>query len=368
MKVGILTFFNAHNYGAVLQAYALKNYISNLGYDCTIINYRNKYIDRAYPPRLKPRIRKKNYLNPKFFHSNIKELRIWLYSRKSWKVQYQKFENFINRYLLDGKTENWKEQINECDLLLFGSDQIWEKNITGPNDKVFIGDFETNAKKVSYAASCYSEQSAIDEHLLRSLRKFHYISVRENKLAEILKKGLNNDCEIEVVMDPVFLPDESIYHRLSQITPDTPIPYVLFYMVSENKELSKMSEYLRKECGKRVIEVHYYKSNSLMLDWQRADVGPEEFLSLIRNADYVFTNSFHGTAFSLILHKQFVVVNNNIRILNLLKAVDLEKRAVLNLEALKNTPLQDINYHDEDKKLKELIEKSRIFLKKALLE
>ena len=119
MKVGILTFFNAHNYGAVLQAYALKSYVSSLGHSCIIISYRNKYIDRAYPCRLKPRIRKKDFFNHKRFRDNRKEINIWLSSRKSWTVQYRKFEDFINLYLLDGMHGNWKEQINQCDLILF---------------------------------------------------------------------------------------------------------------------------------------------------------------------------------------------------------------------------------------------------------
>lgn len=366
MKIGILTFFNAHNYGAVLQAYALKNYVSSLGHNCIIINYRNKYIEKAYPYRLKPRIRKKDFINPKRFRANKKEIDIWLSSRKSWTVQYRKFEDFINSYLLDGMRGSWKEQINQCDLILFGSDQIWEKNITGPKDKIFIGDFQTKATKVCYAASCYSEQSAIDDNLIQSLRNFKNISVRENKLAEMIKSRLGKNYEVEVVVDPVFLPDRSIYYSFLTEPKCSKQSYILFYLVSESEELSKISEYLRIKCNKNILEIHYYKNKNQNNVWQRADVGPQEFVELIKNAEYIFTNSFHGTAFSMIFHKQFIVVNHNIRIHNLLYTVGLESREILSLEEFINMDDSEIPYEEVQAKINQMLEISKQFLYRAL--
>lgn len=368
MNVGILTFFNAHNYGAVLQAYALKNYISSLGHHCVILNYRNKYIDRTYPQRLKPRIRKKDFLNPKRICENKREIRLWAISRKSWAIQYQKFEDFIVRYLLDGKCENWREQADQCDLILFGSDQIWEKNIIGTRDKIFRGDFQTTASKVSYAASCYSEQSAMDEKLINSLKKFKSISVREEKIAEILKSRLGRNYDVETVYDPVFLPDIDIYQKFFKKPAYIDTPYILFYMVVEDKELSKISEYFRKECGRNILEIHYYKDIDRNEDWQRADVGPQEFIGLIKNAEYIFTNSFHGTAFSLIFHKQFIAVSRNMRILNLLQTLGLDDRAVLNLDGAQKLLDIEIIYDGITEKMDWMLEKSRQFLNAALKE
>lgn len=368
MKIGILTFFNAHNYGAVLQAYALKKYISGLGHETIIINYRNKYIEKAYPRKLKPRIRKKDYFNLKHFKKNVKELDIWYSSRRSWKIQYQKFELFINHFLLDNQKESWEQQISECDAIFFGSDQIWERNIIGPSDRIFIGDFNSTAIKISYAASCYSEASAIDTSLIRSLESFKKISVREQALAEKIENKLGTDRKVEVVIDPVFLLNNNSYDLMTTHIHRPQYRYVLFYMVSEDQELSRISKYLKYEYGKNIIEIHYYKNRHLKSDWQRADVGPEEFISLIKNADYVFTNSFHGTAFSLIYKKEFVVANKNMRITNLLHSLGLENRIISTLDEFKKRNLKPIDYTDVGFLMQELIRKSQNFIRHAIDE
>ena len=260
----------------------------------------------------------------------------------------------------------WKELVEKCNLILFGSDQIWEKNIIGPKDKIYMGAFATNAAKVSYAASCYSEQSDLDDDLISNLQQFKRISVREEKIAEKLRKRLGQNHTVEVVADPVFLPDAEIYQKFSIKSEYGNTPYALFYMVAEDKELSKISEYLRKECGQKVIEIHYYKDRGKMEDWQRADVGPAEFIGLIKGAQYVFTNSFHGTAFSLILHKQFIVTNRNMRILNLLQTVGLEERAVLSLEDYIKLKNRNISYSSVKEKMNCMLENSRQFIDSAL--
>lgn len=366
MKVGILTFFNAHNYGAVWQAFALKKYMQSIGNDCCIINYRNKYIEKAYPKKLRPRIRKKNYVNPKHFKQNLKEIDVWLHSRKVWESQHRKFEQFIDEYLLDGRADNWQKQIEECDILIFGSDQVWERNIIGPCDRVFIGDFETDARKVSYAASCFSEKSSIDSALIKSLQTFYRISVRESKLADILSQKLGDNFPVETVMDPVFLLGARGYDKFFPKVVKCHEPYILFYMVSEDDELSKMSTYLRTILNKKVIEIHYYKSKTICEEWQRADVGPEEFLMLIQGASFIYTNSFHGTAFSIILKKSFVSVNSNMRIRDLLESVCLGNRIILSLDELKLNMPGKIDYDYVDIKINYMLEKSINFLNEAV--
>ena len=240
MKTGILTFYYAHNYGAVLQAYALKTYLSQLGNEVYMIPYRNKGIQNRYPRKLKPLIAKKDLLYPSRWAKCIEEMRKTYNSRKDWAVQYEKFEDFISEQLLADQIPDWKSLVLDLDVIFFGSDQIWERRIVGESDFIYAGDFLTRAKKIGYAASCFSEETVFSEQMICHLKKFSMISVREHKLAQKLSGILN--MPVEVVCDPVFLLEASDYDRL-EVAEMTCHGYILFYFVSEDPELQMICEH-----------------------------------------------------------------------------------------------------------------------------
>lgn len=358
MKIGILTFYYAHNYGAVLQAYALKTYLRELGHDVCMINYKNKYVMKEYPKKLRPRVPKKKYLCPKCWEDILKEVERCRYSKNSWAVQYEKFEKFIKDYLQPETEIDWKTQTNLCDIIIFGSDQIWEKNIVGKNEKVYYGIFETNAKKVSYAASCYNVDEFVNHDMFEQLKSFFLISTREKKLADKISENMPEK-KIYTVVDPVFLITEREYLHLIKKQSEKSI---VFYFVSEDEKLLKISEYLRNVKGESVIEIHYYKTQEICNEWQVADVGPQEFLEYLYNAKMVFTNSFHGTALSIILKKQFWVLNKNIRIVDVLTKFELNDRNVCSLEDWINKKDSIIDFSKTDEKIQELVKLSKEYI------
>lgn len=364
MKIGILTFYYAHNYGAVLQAYALLTYLRKKGHESYIIPYKNKEILKMYPPRLKPLIAKKNIINPMKWSLCFSELKKVLCSKKEWQRQYNKFENFISNYLVEDETKPWNNIANSMDIIFFGSDQIWEQNIIGQNERIYLGDFQTRAKKISYAASCFSEKSVFTKYMIEKLKDFSLISVRENKLSERLKKELQKD--IYIVCDPVFLLDKSVYKKLVSKNIDYG-KYVLFYFVSEDKELQKICNRIRKQKKIRVIEIHYFKMQIRKKIDSYYDIGPIEFLTLFYHADFIFTNSFHGTAFSIIFEKDFLVKSMNIRLFNLLRLMNLENRIINTYEEWKKTKKSTaIDYDKVNIFRKRYIKRSKKYIEKAI--
>ena len=145
MEVGILTFHNAHNYGASLQAYALKMCIQQMGHDVTIVNYRNPKIEEQYPKQLRPKFTKK-ILNPKNWKQFVYDTIRGIYGQKAWSRQWTAFDQFITEELLDNDRRLIGVDGVEClhkDAYILGSDQIWSSFLTGKLDPVYFGEFET---------------------------------------------------------------------------------------------------------------------------------------------------------------------------------------------------------------------------------
>lgn len=361
MKIGILTFHYAHNYGAVLQAYALKKYLSDLGHETSIIDYKNESIVKSYPYPLKPFIRKKDILFPTHWVKIKQELIKTKLSKKEWHYQYQKFELFIKKYLSD--LDEWESSIKHQDIIFFGSDQIWEPNLTGGYDPIYLGYFDTRAKKISYAASCFSVTQNFSEFFQKGLNNFDHISVREEALASALSQVAKK--EINVVADPVLLLNKEDYKPLIKKENDYK-NYILFYFVSENTILRQISDYLRNQLGEKVIEIHYFRTPDTLNEWQKTDVGPEEFITLIYNAKQVFTNSFHGTAFSILFEKQFYTVSQNIRILNLLEKLSLSDRNLKSLLSFQTSDITCIQYEQIKKKKENYLKQSKDYINMVL--
>lgn len=367
MKIGILTFHYAHNYGAVLQAYSLKTYLESLGHDVRIIDYRNHNIAREYPKKLKMITRKKYILNPLNWKEAIRSIEKWYYSKKSWSIQFLRFENFINRYLLNGELNDWRDDIKKCQLIFFGSDQIWEDNLIGEHEKIYFGCFDTSAIKATYAASCYDAKIFSKSKKIQFLSNFDYLSTREETLAKVIK-NVFPEKEIKTVVDPVFLLSQNDFRSISFREKEINHEYILFYYVTENSELSRISHYLRETENKKVIEIHYSKMKGYNDNWQLTDVGPLEFLDLFSNAKMIITNSFHGTAFSLIFKKTFWTLSNNVRIVDALSRFGLQSRRIDSFSDWIQKKEEEINYDEFGAKMTKYVKKSKDYIQKILNE
>lgn len=363
-KVGILTFHNAHNWGASLQLYALKTYLENLGYEVKVINYRNKTIESNYLYNQKIDVKVNSVKRVlKYIFLEVEKL----YSDSQYKEKWKKFNEFINKMTDNDDEIKDIEKLSELDVDYFicGSDQIWNYTLTNGLDGVYFCDFNTKAKKIAYAASMGVKSLPDEEEkkFRQYLQNFDNISVREESLKEYAQKM--TDKEIEKVLDPTLLLEREAYANIEKKV--NLKKYLLLYTLIDDKRLTKISKYIAKKLGLEVVELRYKKSITRIGKKQIANIGPEEFLGLIDGADFVITNSFHGTVFSILFNKKFYTVPIklvNSRIENLLRITNLEKRCIRNIDEIN---IEDtINYEDVILKIKEEKNKSEEFLKKSL--
>ena len=330
MKIGILTFHYAYNYGAVLQAFALRKFLSSNFEKVEIVNYRNKHISNAYKDKLKVHISIIDCFHPKLLKKKISTKLDYKCAKKSWIELKTKFDSFARTYLyinsdLPCLLDDFKDNY---DAFVAGSDQIWNYKITGGTDSVYYLNFDSRANKIFYAAS--NGRNYVPDEELPAFRaitdNFHFFSTREDGLSTFLNEMFNVD-SIGVV-DPSFLLTKKDYVNCFNLSKSGK-RYVLVYYVFENHLLSEIAHVIANALGCEVLEIHYLKTRSLNNDNQRANVGPDEFLSYIFNAEFVLTNSFHGTAFSIIFEKQFYsYYKKDSRIDNLLTKLNLSNRHI----------------------------------------
>lgn len=324
MRIGILTFHRALNYGAVLQAYALSETLSrNEDIQAEIIDYRCKYIEDCYKPLVI------------VGGINIKNAIIAILTMRSRIVRRKKFDHFLNNALK--KSENHYSRaelagINDVyDCFITGSDQVFNDVCTGM-DKSYFLDFVANSeKKFSYAASFGFEQipSQYRDLYKQLLSDFEDISVREEAGRGIVRDLLGR--EVRVNIDPVFLLGREDWKKIAKKPKEN--NYILLYLLQPSESIIQFAKNLSRKTGCKILlmHLHFFKPNGIK---QITNAGPEEFLGYFENASYVVTNSFHGTAFSVIFHKQFFVeyqttaAARNSRQQNLLKMLGLTDRVI----------------------------------------
>lgn len=368
-KIGILTFHNAHNYGAVLQAYALKTKLNSMGYDVSVLNYRNKYIEKTYRKILHIDFWKRDVL-PSRWGKVCREIRDVFYGLTEWQRQWKVFENFITDNLLEGDGRQLALEDLEksnCDVYVLGSDQIWAKELTHGFDSAYFGQFAPEKKKISYAASVPNGSIPENEkpYFKEYLNSLSHISVREEKLAEAVRKLTGR--EVETVIDPTLLLEREDYQELLYDKPLKQGDYVFAYFVVENEILSKCAKKAAESLGCELVELHYKKTPQIHGDNMIFDAGPREFLTYIRDAKLVLTNSFHGTVFSILFQKKFYsVYEENGRIENLLGFLNLSERHIKDTTEIALE--QAIDYRKAEGRLAEYRQKSVEYLERSLAE
>lgn len=295
-KVGIVTFHNAHNFGAVLQCVSLKSVISNLGHEVSVIDHRNPEIEKSYT------------LKQYFDGTNIMQRLKWSLSQQLTylrrKQRYKKYNDFINTYILCDLDFNRKKTY---DCIVWGSDQIWSWNII-KDDNYFWGECEfENVRKISYAASAGKITSYFDKNL-EYLKQFKALSVRENSLKNyLIKKGIKS----EVSLDPTLLLSKEEWKAILPIYPQIKSDYILVYSMRNRKKVLKLAKEIAKREGLKIIEVFNSYLSPKNIFKKYSSSGPLDFISLIYHANFIVTDSFHGTAFSIIFNKQFLTVRLN---------------------------------------------------------
>jgi len=367
-KIGILTFHRPHNYGANLQAYALQEKLENLGYDTKIIDYRNDILEKS------TKIIKVNLKDVKI-KGIIKQLItniIFLPKNFLRKKNFEKFQkehyNLSIKYRTIEELEKDKDKMN---IYMVGSDQVWNTTITNGLEDVYTLNFkEKNAKYISYASSMgngsFSSENEKRE-LMNRLEKFDALAVREKSAKELIEK--ETEKKVEVVLDPTLLLNDSEWTRIIK-KERIKEKYILVYTVIEDKEIFKIANKLSEITGMKIVT--FRRTNGILKNVAKNLYikGPEDFVSMFKNASYVVTSSFHGTAFSIIFNKKFFINycgKENKRIDSLLEILELDGRYIkddkeINEEKIKST----IEYDKVNKILEKEREKSIRYLKDSI--
>lgn len=370
-KVGLATCF-LDNYGACLQAYALSNTITSLGMECTILNYTE--LEGYYGDSIAERVKNSTLYNTVRCLLDKKYRKTF----KLGKIRRPNFQSFRKKYLpLSTEAYNEHSDLSDkgFDAVVCGSDQIWNPTFYGACNPFYYLSFVPNGvSKIAYAPSiglsdipeCYTDD------FKKYLSDFKAISVRENNAVELVKKYA--DKEAKWVLDPTMLLDGSAWSKLI----DNKIiekPYIFCYLFGTQDYYKDAIENIRNKTGLEVVIIPFSERDLTNEYTKIYKAGPIEFLSLIKNAEYVLTDSFHATVFSLLFERPFYTLlrdndneekSMNSRIHSLLSMLDKQERCVLkrNVSGFKIEPILD--YECVRSRLKHLRDDSINFLQNAL--
>lgn len=330
-KVGIITFHASHNYGSMLQAYALQQTVLGMGFDCEIINFRTKV--------------QTDYFKPLFMHGTIqgKIKRCILFSPFyfSHRRKFKLFEEFLaSHYRLSDKKYTSLSELNEAnlpyDVIISGSDQIWN-TYCFDFDWAYFLPFAKSAHRIAYAPSLgptpfHSVKTEMESQIKHLLEDYDAISVRDSLAQKELKKLIGIECPI--VIDPtLLLPTQNWYDMAGQ-TPIIKGKYVFLYTPWYDKSAFDVAKTIAMELGVSVVVSQIYdklKHNIWIVNKAfkaHISTGPVEFLNLCKFATCVVGASFHVTVFSILFNTPFYAVNgmDDSRVAELLTLTGLESR------------------------------------------
>jgi hypothetical protein len=324
MKLGIITFHRAKNYGAVMQTYALNKVTKNLGIDSEVIDYRYNKIENDYA----------------FFKSkNAKKILKDIINYPLKKGKWKKFDRFIEKNInLSEKVYREAQELEEAnkiyDCYLTGSDQVFNLKMTGNDENYFLHFADSSKKKNSYAASFGQKEIPKDkEEIYKTLLSdFHSISIREKDAIKIVNELTDKNPRIDV--DPSFLLDKNEWEKVS-LPPKEKGKYIVLFVMQKNQTIFKFTEDLSAKTGYPIIFItdgykKYLKAKHKMV------VSPEEWLGYFLHAEYIVTNSFHGLAFAVNFNKKFFVelqkppATGNSRLETILQEYQLQNRMIKN--------------------------------------
>ncbi len=356
MKIGIATFSNSLSYGAMLQAYALKKAIERMGYEVTVLGCSKKYSSIGYWKN--SYIKLKSIKENRFKHF-IRLSCFWLFQKHSFEYKAKRFENFKVHYLC-GNNEDY-------DLLICGSDQIWNPEITNGYSNLFFGNDGKGSPSIAYAGSV-GDIKVIEKYgtneFIKKLERFENISCREDSLNSFLiSKGVSST----VVLDPTLLITHDMYDQiLSECVDKNYSNYIFVFRLGKSNLLTKVA---RKIAKKKKLKIVTLQGSGIPVVPQMnvfGDSSPNEFISLIKNAEYIITDSFHGLALSLVYKKDFNVIlpiRRKDRLENLLNLLNLNSRIVNDIENVDDSP---ITYFAVDRILSDYQEHSINYLKENI--
>jgi hypothetical protein len=339
MKVGIISMHRVINFGSFLQSYALKNTIESLGHNCSFIDIKpgpQIVTDKDTYNRIS-----KRELFKKFDRHFLKRVRhIFFTLRRRNEFKYKYFS-----WLALTEDHNWEKYY---DVVVIGSDEVFncmKKNKWGVSPNLLGSDINAG-KIITYAASCGNttykkvKEYGIENVISQYLKNINTFSARDNNTVDFIQKLTNKNSLVH--LDPVL-----IYDFEDNIKPvKTNYNYVLIYAydgrINDQSEITKIKEFAKKKKLK-TISVGLYQS------WcdKNISVDPFELLSYVKNAEYIVTDTFHGTIFSIKYNKPFATLireSNKNKLTDLLERLGLLSQRVSKIEDLPEILENRINY------------------------
>lgn len=383
-KVGIVSCYFKHNYGSMLQAYATQKILDDMNIENETINI-DKNIDFSNG-------KKKYYMgqvfNFQFIKSKLGMIKLKLDKKinknlgKNISIRDKKYEEFRKTFRLTEPYKTYAELNEKAEKdyssVIVGSDQLWlPVNVVA--DYYTLNWVPEDVNKISFSTSF--GVSVIPEKYKESYKKFlnriNYLSTREVAGQKIIKELTGRDATL--VCDPTLLFNKNEWMSIQKEESIIKGKYIFCYFLGKNIEHRKFAERLKEKTGYKIVSLNhadeYVKYSDMFADEAPYDVGPAEFLNMIRNAEYVCTDSFHGTVFSLINNVKFFTfrrynskskVSTNSRIDSLLGIVNLKERLINGDEDVEKEIEKKIDFENVNIKLEEFRNTSKEFLKNAL--
>lgn len=353
MRIGILTFHRAHNYGAVLQCYALQEVLKSLGHDVEVIDYRQPAIEERY-----------KVFQLRSFITNF--IRIWKFPSyiKNVHIKFKRsrdFRRFTSKYLsVNHRCQSCNQIPQSYDVYVIGSDQVLNPDITHGLDNVFAGYFSVpnHAKKIGYAVSSSpTEIIKFGNKLFEIIQGFDAFSFREKSLCDIANKQF--DLSVFQSVDPTLLTNSNTWDKIT-IKETVSKPYIVLYQVryplNNHGIVSESAYHLANKYSYDVVDIS-------------EGVSVEKWISTIKYAQCVVTSSFHATVFALIFNRPLYAYKLNdgsdSRYVDLLNSVGLNEN-IIDINDIKPDVIKSLNW-SYNTQLRIIQEPSLNFLKSSLL-
>lgn len=339
--IGIITYHHYYNYGTMLQALALQEKVEQLGYQAELIDFKQDNSLSRYE-MLKLRIKRM----PVYIKER-KKYRVLADSREKIKEKNELFEQFYKTYLHIGKkkyttTQQLMENPPIYDGYVVGSDQTWNPFVANSPEAFFLPFVENKLKKGSYGPSL-AVKSLSDEkekEYRKKLSSFSFLSCREQDGAQLLSRITQK--EVKCVLDPTLLLSAEEWEKYCEYEIPKE-PYILVYFLGEKSEHRRAVEKIQKLTNWKIISLPAAYLEMENNDYKKVWGGPKEFLSLIRGAALICTDSFHGTMFSINFQRNFFSFckssdseesSENSRLYSALNIFGLSNRIIHNMDNL----------------------------------
>ncbi len=386
-KVAIVSCYFIHNYGSMIQAYATQKILNKIGIENETINvsgFIRKFRKDQYIYILKSGItseifrdrlgKAKNLIVKKFLNNSY---------TKNIGQRDNEFEQFAKKYInkseiyfsLDELREKCVERYT---TVLIGSDQLWlPANIAA--NYYTLDWVPEKVNTVAYATSFGVAKlpDNIVDKASKFLEKIRHISVREKSGQSLVSTLVGRD--VSVVCDPTLLFNGDEWMEIQSVERIYNDKYIFCYFIGEERQHREFASRLRKLTGCKIVALihidHYVKSDECYADFTPFDIGPCEFLNLIRNAEYVCTDSFHATVFSILYKKEFfefkryvkkTKMSTNNRIETLFDSLGIKDRIFVGDENVSDLLDKKIDYSSIQVKLDMMREEAYKYLYKAI--